>query len=91
MAAFRSVEIFRDSTRTVVAVEAADSRRGRTRTGSQFYADIVPVAIIVHGRDGAYALDMDAKPVGLDRLKQDVPELDSIVARLNKAQIDDRG
>ena len=37
------------------------------------------MAIVVLSRNGAYALDMEAKPVELDQLRGDLPELDALL------------
>ena len=42
---------------------------------------VKPIAVIVCGPDGTYALDVEAKPATLDQLRQDIPELDAIISR----------
>ena len=75
MAALRASEVFNDSTLTLIAIESFDFRHRETNTGCQLYGNIKPIAVIVCSPDGTYALDMEAKPVELNQLKQEIPEL----------------
>lgn len=79
MDALRTSEIFSDSAFTVIAVESLLSYCGKTETGCHVFGRIEPMAIVVLSRNGAYALDMEAKPVELDQLRGDLPELDALL------------
>ena len=80
MSSLRTREIFDDAMAglglRLIAVESVDFSHSKTNTGCHLYGTLEPVAVIVCGPDGAYALDMDAKPIAIDQLKQDIPELD---------------
>lgn len=80
MATLRAREIFHDAGCQLIAVESVDYQRGRTRSGCHVYGRVEPVAVIICGPDRAYALDMESGPVSLDRLKEDVPGLDAMIA-----------
>lgn len=86
MSTLRATEIFSNSILTLIAVESVDFRHGKANTGCHLYGSIEPIAVVVCSPEGTYAFDMKAEPANFDQLRQDVPELDVIVARLNKAQ-----
>lgn len=76
----RTSEIFRDPARVLIAVEAVQSWHRRTGSGCQTYARIKPVAVVLCSGQGAQAFDMEAEPADLDQLRQDLPELEVVVA-----------
>jgi hypothetical protein len=65
---------------TIIAVVSVNVCQNKTNTHCQLFGYIEPLALIVYGPDGKYVLDMDAKPVNYDQLRQDVPELKDITA-----------
>lgn len=77
----RTREIFRDRRFTLLVVESADLRCRRSDTGYQIYASMEPLAIIVCSPNGVTAFDMEAHPVSLDALRQDVSGLADLVTR----------
>ena len=79
MGRLRTSELFNDSKLTLIAVESVDLRYHKNNTSCVLHGSINPVAVIVRSADGSYALDMEAKPVNLDQLKQDIPELYAIL------------
>lgn len=81
MSTRRVRQVFHDSALTVVAVEFVDSGHTRTRAGCRSYGRLEPVALVVCGRDGVYAVDMEAQPLDVDQLVRDLPELAVHVAR----------
>jgi hypothetical protein len=85
MGTLRSREIFKDSRLLLIAIESVDLRHSKTNTACQLYGNIEPIAVIVCGPDATYALDIEGKPAALDQLRQNIPELDAIIARFNKA------
>jgi hypothetical protein len=46
------------------------------------YGKLELVTIIVSAPERTYALDIDARPITLDKLKQDIPGLDIAIAPL---------
>ena len=86
MNTFRTHQIFNNASLTLIAVESVDSRRSRTSNGCQLYGHIRPVAVVVCGPDGAYALDMEAGPTDLEQLQRDIPELNTAIAQFNQAR-----
>jgi uncharacterized spore protein YtfJ len=86
MGTLRAREIYHDAGFMLIAVESVDFQHSKTNIGWQLYGNIEPIAVIVCGPDGTYALDMEAKPAAFDQLKQEIPEIDSIIASFNKAK-----
>ena len=82
MSTFFATEIFSDARLTLIAVECVDFRSSKTNTCYRMYGNIKPIAVIVCGPDATYALDIEAKPTDVDLLRQDIPELDAIIAHL---------
>ena len=81
MGTLRASEIFNDSRLMLIAVESVDVQHCKTYIGCRMFGNIKPIAVIVCGPDGTYALDVEAKPATLDQLRQDIPELDAIISR----------
>lgn len=79
MATMRARRVYGDSTLTLVTIESIDVGRVRTTNLCQVYGKSEPVAVVVSGPDGQYALDVEGKPVDLDRLRQDVAGLDAVI------------
>ena len=79
MAILRTTKIFSDSVITLFAVESVDTWHNKTSTGCQLYGGLTPVAIIVRGPDRTDVIDMEARPVDLAQIRQDVPGLDAIL------------
>ena len=75
----RLCEIYSDNHYTLHAVESLETTRIKSKTGGSWYGSIKPTMIIVHGPDGTYALDMDARRVDPGRLKENFPELDKLL------------
>ena len=82
---FRATEIFNDSRRMLVAIESVIYSHDKTDLTYRSYGMIEPVAVIVCSLEGVYALDMKSNMITIDQLKQDIPELDAIIARFNHA------
>ena len=80
MSHFRTSEIFRDSRRTLIAVDSVESLSSKSKNTCYFHGMIQPVAVVVCSPDAIYALDMSAMPVAINRLRETVPELDDILA-----------
>ncbi len=85
MDTLRTNEIFNDSGLRLMAIESVSFQHSKTNTGCRLYGNIEPIALIVSSPDGTYALDMEAKLTSLDQLRQNIPELDTIIAAFNKA------
>lgn len=83
MVTLRASKIFSDSRRLLIVVEAVNFRHGKMSSNYLLYGNIEPVAVVVCGSGGTYALDMKAKPVALDQLRQNTPELDALITSFN--------
>lgn len=79
MTTLRASEIFNDSRLRLIAIESVDFRSSKTTTLCQMFGKIEPIALVVCGRDAAYALDMEARPATLEHLRRDVPGLDAML------------
>lgn len=84
MATLRTCQIFSDANLTLIAVESLDFQHDKTNTSDRCYGNLKPIAVIVCSPDETYALDMEAKRANLDQMRQDIAELDSLIASFNK-------
>ena len=66
----RSRLIYSDATRTVRVVESVETWHHQSSTRCQIAGKIEPLAVVVNGPDGQYALDVDAQPIDGDSLSQ---------------------
>ena len=85
MTALRASEIFSDSGIKLIAIESVDFQSSRTTSRCQVYGNIKPIAVVVCGSQGIYALDMESKPADLGQLRQVIPELDALVSTFHNA------
>jgi hypothetical protein len=74
----RISEIFSDDRFTLYAVESVEVSHTKTATGFTWHGNVKPAAIIIHSPGKNQALDMDANPIELKKLKESIPELDRI-------------
>jgi hypothetical protein len=81
MCTLRASELFNEAGLRLVAVESVDIQNSKTGICFRLSGNIKPVAVIVCGTEACYALDMDANPVDIDQLRQDIPGLDAIIYR----------
>jgi hypothetical protein len=82
MAGLRAREIFRDGVLVLIALESVELLQQKTRSACQMYGRVEPVAVVVCGRGEPFALDMQSAPLALERLKEQVPELDGMLEAL---------
>lgn len=80
MGTLRTSEIFNDSRLRIIAIESVDFRHNKTNAGYRMHGTIEPIAIVICGPDATYALDMKANPVNFDQLREELPELDTMIA-----------
>jgi len=85
MATLRAREVLTDSKYKIVAIESIDFQSKKTNTHSRMFGYLKPIAIIVYSPDSLYAIDMEAQPVALEQLRQDVPELETMITSFNKS------
>ena len=85
MATLRARAVFTDSRHKIVAIESVDFQYKKTNTHSRMFGYLKPIAIIVYSPDALYAVDMEAQPVALEQLRQDIPELDIMITSFNKS------
>ena len=79
MATIRPRPVFSDSTLTIVAIESIEIEQHRTIMGNQLFGAARPVAVVICAPDSAYALDMSAKSIDFERLRQEIPGLEAII------------
>ncbi len=80
MKTLRAIEIYKDTKLTLIAIESVDYQQSKTNMGWRLFGKIEPTAVIVCGTDTTYALDMESNPADFGYLKQEIPELDAIIA-----------
>ena len=85
MGTLRASVIFNDARLTLIAIESVDFQRSKMGSSCLLHGNIKPIAVVVCGPDGIYALDMEAKAIIFEQLRQDIPELDAIIAPFYQA------
>ena len=82
MARLRSVELYRDELRTVIAIEAVTLSQHQFGNTVQLYAAITPVAVVVCRPDGYEVLAVASDKNQLDTLRKNDAELDALIRRV---------
>jgi len=85
MDTLRANEIFNDSRFKVIIVESVSLNHNKANTSCLLNGKIKPIAVIICGPDRIYALDMDAKLINLEQLRQNISELDNFITPLKKS------
>ena len=75
----RISEIFSDDRFTLYAVESVEIAHNKSTNVFSWQGSIKPDAIIIHCPEMNQALDMDSRPVELEKLKESIPELGRIL------------
>lgn len=70
MTTLRSTEIYNNAGVTIVAVDSVAFRYANTAFGFHVAGHRGPVAVIVSGTDGSYALGMDGRSLDLARVRR---------------------
>ena len=71
-------EIFSDDRFTLYAVESIEMMQKVFSTGFTLHGSIKSTAIIIRSPEKNQALDMNASPIELDKLKKSIPELELV-------------
>lgn len=79
----RSVELYRDDQRRLVAIEAMTFSPYYFDHGGQLFGSIVPLVIVVCRPNGKEVMTMTQDKDGLAKLKQQHPELDAMIAGMS--------
>lgn len=87
MATLRAIELFSEPGRRLIAIESVDFVYDRPGSACRLYGKVEPVALIVCAPDTRYAVDMQARPVALDPLRQAIPELDTLIRLFDNAAL----
>ena len=85
MASLRARQIFRDSSRTLLAVESVDYWHVESQSACQAFGSVTLVAVVLCGPEETRALDAQARPADLRRLRRGVPGLDALLPRSTNA------
>lgn len=73
--------IYRDDWKTVIVIESTDIRYERSDDVLGLLAWSKPVAVVVSETSHAHAVDMNAEPVDLGRLLDNVDGLSALLTR----------
>lgn len=73
-------EIFSDDKLTLYAVESVEVTHNKTAAGFTWHGKVKPAAIIIDTPEKKLALDMDASSIEIEKLKESIPELGSIIS-----------
>jgi len=84
MRSLRAREIFNDAELRLIAIESIELQQHKTDLGHQLYGHLDPLALMICTRDRVYALDMQARPITVEQLLGDIPELEDMIAALKK-------
>lgn len=74
----RASEIYKNTSLSLILIVSVDHLYRKTGFGCYLHGNIESIALIVSDTEKIYALDMEANPVSIDRLKQAIPELKMI-------------
>lgn len=74
-------EIHSDALRTVSVVESFETWHSRTPVHCQAAGRIEPLAVVVSGPDGEYAVDVNAEPIDAERLSRMLEEVSITFAK----------
>lgn len=83
MKKIRSREIFSNSRFKLIAIERIAFRYSKSNGGGQIYLNLEPIAVIVVSPNTSYAFDMEANLTTVEKIRDDIPELDSIISELS--------
>ena len=71
--------IYVDDRQSIIVVESIDVRHERCGKAHGLLARLAPIAVVIAMPDRARALDMNADPVDLDRLLDEVGNLPTLL------------
>ena len=80
MANYRAIEIFNDSRQKLITIQSVNFRYSKTNANCFLYGSIEPMAVLICTPDGITVLDVDTEKTNLDKLRQEIPELDNLIA-----------
>lgn len=80
MKRLRSVELYRDDQRRLVAIEAMAFSADKFNHAGHVFASIAPLLIVVCHPHGNEVITLTDDKDGLDKLKQQHPGLDALIA-----------
>ena len=72
-------ELFRDSDRQVIVIETIHIRQHRTNSACTIQVLLEPTALVICNPERFYALNSDAQPIAVERLRRKIPELDAAI------------
>jgi len=87
MTRLRSVELYRDASRKVMAIEAIALSQHKFGNTAQLYGAITPLAIVVCHPDGHEVLAVASDKNQLDKLRETDAELDALIQRVCNGEV----
>jgi uncharacterized spore protein YtfJ len=82
MTRLRSVELYRDGLRRVIAIETVALSQHKFGNTAQLYAAMTPVAVVVCRPDGHDVLAVESDKSTLDTLRESDAELNKLISRI---------
>lgn len=82
MTRLRSVELYRDELRRVIAIEAVARSQHKFGNTAQLYGAVTPVAVVVCRPDGHEVLAVESDKNKLAKLRESDAELDELISRI---------
>ena len=72
-------ELCRDSDQLVIVIETIHIRQHRTNKTCSIRVLLEPTEIVICVPEHIYALNSDAQPIAIERLRRKIPELDAAI------------
>jgi hypothetical protein len=82
MKKLRISEIYRDARRILMAVDNVAVHHGNSGLGCWLQGSIEPIVIIVVDQEQIFAYNTEAKPISIEQLNKDIPELAAMLSAL---------
>ncbi len=81
MDTLRTVELYRDDKRKLIAIESVEFNHTKSKNSCQLYGALVPVAFVVCTSEGKEVLRVDTDNVQPDKLRKFQIEVDELISR----------
>ena len=79
MARLRAIEVFRNPRHRLIAIQSIELAQDSASPICRLVGRVEPIALIVCSADGIIARNMRAESIDLDRLRRDVPGLNTMI------------
>jgi hypothetical protein len=77
----RARQVFSNARIALIAIESVDFQYDKTDFVYQLFGNKKPIAIVVCSPDKTDALDMEGRPLSVEQLRQNIPELAALIKK----------